>query len=744
MVGIRTFCVIPHPARSHPSFEAVHENQIMFNSGKLSTFHFSHVLSPAHNLTHNIIGPLLDSIRSKENCSLLISSPESEDSFGVALDLYSNLLPLMFRVATTCAIAHVSVVEIRKDGRTMVDLYRMCKVATLQDLDTDEVLRSTADTHWGTVMELLSQRGPSSTGRSLGRDSSVFVRIFLEGYCTVVVGDLGVSSPMLNLATLVLRSGLSGESRTLPPRVPFTHLLSQVVPPNGLVHVVCIPDPHTDELHSLRCLHFASHLKNETITLFDANDTSAMSSSPPRPLISPRRDGRKMEKKVRLDHSTDYHWRDDLIAEVFGGAEQKVSKKRVLSASPRRHHESDDAVPVVLHDGKRERRLTEKLISSDRIIKEQQQQILALQAELQRARDTIEEKSRALKLKTDQLHALEDSSLRGSREKRETADLIERLSKRVEELENNQSKEKREAQDLRMQNQELNELNKNLQKQLQHASRKLRDLDKRQTAQARENVLANLSQSRSARKNARPPSPTLTDSALEMESLLESLQKLRSKSHTLESENRDLRLKLDQEAAYRSAVNRLGHFNPPEEPSRVGDSNGIVSSFLQQECESLRQQVQFFTHEMSRVQRDKDTLQGLLSVHPRTVELTDTILAVVRSMVSGCSSLIVQLQVLAAEEDAAFGPHARGSVAHQHIKAISELKDAIEEIASRKSTASSAIPSTAMASDCELISQFLTFEVERLTHLRAFIPTFAQLGVAVEHLKMRRQSRQTR
>ena len=319
-------------------------------------------------------------------------------------------------------------------------------------------------------------------------------------------------------------------------------------------------------------------------------------------------------------------------------------------------------------------------------------------------------------------------------------------------MEHKQSSDKRESSDLKAQNQELMALNKNLQDELYQASRRLKEIEQRQTAKARENVLNNLTGARSnsanrsrhasSKRNGRATSPTLNDTALEMESLLASLQQLKSKSVTLESENKDLRLKLDQEAAYRSAVSRLGNMNPPPEDfhPREPQSNGLVSSFLQHECESLRQQVQFFTHEMSRVQRDKDTLQGLLSVHPRTVELTDTVIAVVRSLTNGCSSLIVQLQVLAAEEEAAFGPAAHSSIAHQHIKAINELKDAIQEIASRRSTASSAIPTTAMASDCEIVSQFLTFEVERLTHLRAFIPTFAQLGVAVEHLKMRRQS----
>lgn len=47
------------------------------------------------------------------------------------------------------------------------------------------------------------------------------------------------------------------------------------------------------------------------------------------------------------------------------------------------------------------------------------------------------------------------------------------------------------------------------------------------------------------------------------------------------------------------------------------------------------------------------------------------------------------------------------------------------------------VPRCATAADADTLTNYLSFEVERCQHLRAFIPTFAQLAVATEHLAMR-------
>ncbi len=188
---LRTFCIIPFGVRDHETFQAVHEDRIFVNhQGRIQDAHFSGVLSPSHNLAVNILGPLLESVQQRRNAALLLCMPPSGESTEAAMQLYSNFLPLLFRAATQCSIAHVSIFDLRKDGRQITDLVRQCRAATLGDLETEEVLRANSTSHWGDVMEKLSQRCFSPNAAA---DSTFFVRIELENYCEVILGDLGYS-----------------------------------------------------------------------------------------------------------------------------------------------------------------------------------------------------------------------------------------------------------------------------------------------------------------------------------------------------------------------------------------------------------------------------------------------------------------------------------------------------------------------------------------------------------------------
>lgn len=82
----------------------------------------------------------------------------------------------------------------------------------------------------------------------------------------------------------------------------------------------------------------------------------------------------------------------------------------------------------------------------------------------------------------------------------------------------------------------------------------------------------------------------------------------------------------------------------------------------------------------------------------------------------------------------------------EHIQAVSALADSIRDVGSRAWSAgmeeATALPRTATAGDASAITSALTFEMERCTHLRAFVPTFAQLAVATEHMNMRMHTSQ--
>ncbi|CUG87032.1 Hypothetical protein, putative, partial [Bodo saltans] len=278
--SLKTFCVIPHLVRDDEAFEAVHEDYIVYDaSGKILNFDFSAVLSPAHNLSHSILAPLFHVIRDRrQDAALLVACPGSSgEASTVALDLFANMLPLLFRAVPNAPIAHISVVEVQRDGKTLTDLYRMTKVHGLHELDTEEVLRASANEAWGGVMELVAQRGSWTNDG----ESAVLVLIRLEGYATLMVGDIGSSAEILSHVNLTLRSSdiFERSGRTIAPRVPIARLLQPcATQPGSIVHVVLVPDPMTSPKQTLRLLHFGSNLMKD-ITLADT--TPAAQNVPP-------------------------------------------------------------------------------------------------------------------------------------------------------------------------------------------------------------------------------------------------------------------------------------------------------------------------------------------------------------------------------------------------------------------------------------------------------------------------------
>lgn len=99
-------------------------------------------------------------------------------------------------------------------------------------------------------------------------------------------------------------------------------------------------------------------------------------------------------------------------------------------------------------------------------------------------------------------------------------------------------------------------------------------------------------------------------------------------------------------------------------------------------------------------------------------------------------------------------------ILQEHKAAVTALADSLRHIAEKPASRVAATPSAAFpgssrdaseltrsllppvprcatAADADTLTNYLSFEVERCQHLRAFIPTFAQLAVATEHLAMR-------
>jgi uncharacterized phage infection (PIP) family protein YhgE len=287
--------------------------------------------------------------------------------------------------------------------------------------------------------------------------------------------------------------------------------------------------------------------------------------------------------------------------------------------------------------------------------------------------------------------------------------------------------------------------------QLHDCVTQLKTIRKKEASRVRSNTLRNIdamhmplsppsSHSTRQRSTTKVPEPEGTTGTSEV------IQQLRRRTASLEQENRELRLKVDQDAAFRQAVSAMGaeqqaHAHAAETGSTrdaAVTTPRRVSEYLLRESNTLKDQVAFFTAEVARIQQEKDELQKIVTMHPRTVELSDGVNAVVRAVRNGCNSLIAQTNSTTnhSSQTAADTLATR----QQHSHAIEELKKAVDGIASRRSTGSSAIPTCATAGDCELMSHYLTFEIERLSHLRAFLPSFAQLCASVERMKISHRS----
>lgn len=862
---LRTFCVIPHIIRDDPSFDAVHEDHIVFDAQqKLTTFDFTSVLSPAHNLPQNILGPLLDSLRNRQNAALLVFSPcGSSEGSTTAMDLFSNVLPLLFRALPACSIAHLSVVEVKRGGKSVTDLYRMVPVNSLQEVETEEVLRASAGAAWGTVMEIFAQRGPSARFDEASNSDIpvVLAQVEMDGYGTFLVGDMGSSTDTLSNVTMTLRSAEGfGSSRTVPPRMHLTKILQPCVAPLGLSHVVVIPDPGRSQSQTLRLFHFASTLEREAVSLIgrssnasspggshvgtpsssviyaegvdapDIHDSGNDVTSANAKFTSGAPHHNKATVTTSAAHKQPVSWRDDIVNSLLApsvgnaaslsrgaGTHGRPTDHLVTSPAPLpmggsavRSSGANRAAPVSSHAGsmvvltpsKREQQLSEKLIVLDRTIKDQKQHILALQSELHRLQTEVETARSDAQQKADDATASQAAAEKAQREQKEAAELVSKLLKRVSDMDHRHDADEGNSHGLRARNEDLLAMNASLQEQLNRTIGKLKNLEKKELSRLRENTLSNIVQSPARGRNVNgTTTPTraksqqshrnrggdhvLSDGEALMadsDALLQNAKQLRARCAKLETENHELRIKHQQEEAMKNAIAiverglRNSAASPTSKaasPLRSGDGSSVgptagggkVSSYLEKEYALLKHQAQFFADEVSRIQKDKDELQRLLATHPRSVDISETVRAVGHAIMNGCSSLLVQLQVIDSAKDdlanvrrvrakpqqyAAMAEQQKTSqtsqlqasssnaLVGQHAHALTSLKHAIEEILQRRCTLSQGgIPSTATAADCDALSHFLTFEVERLTHLRAFLPTFAQLAVAVEHIKLR-------
>jgi DNA repair exonuclease SbcCD ATPase subunit len=472
-------------------------------------------------------------------------------------------------------------------------------------------------------------------------------------------------------------------------------------------------------VQSLRLMHFASNLERDVASV----------------VLGP------LDRNASDFLAGPYDWKQELlVAESItkGSLQQNRKESEISVLTDSADHRTDrhtDAAPTA--PGSKD------------------QETVRIKNELTKLKNRVNYLKSEVKQRDENIAALTRKLEKSLSASKESTMAATKLVKHIEEADKQRTTEAHAIAEMRKHNEQLSNENERLAARVEALASELRQQQRKETSRLREHVVAHIApQGSLPSRSKKAPTPTrkmdpsntsprkqiddeVSDSAL----LVATIKQLRRKSRSLEMENKELRLKMDQEEAYRKAVGQL-NFSTSKSPKSPKNTSvsllspttappSKLSSYLEKECELLRQQVSFYSQEMERVQSDRDSLQRAVVAHPRSVEFTDGVTAIVRAIVNGCEGLVHRIH---AAESIGNLTMERSETLQQQLQAVRGISDAVQEIAARKSSVAQAgsIPTVATAAECEMMTHFLTYEIERLAHLRAFLPSFAQVAMAVE------------
>ncbi|EKF33299.1 hypothetical protein MOQ_002836 [Trypanosoma cruzi marinkellei] len=818
--ALRTICIIPHEARGDEFFDAVFEDGVRaLSQGRLHSLFFSHVLSPAHDIAGHVVGPLLNKVRQGGNAALIVALPEDEtdemsadgsgatsgEKLEVSLELYGNLLPLLFRSAERCSFARVSAVTFSIGDKKVHDLLQRCDVRGEKDVQYQLIEREGSSSRWGAIMNLLHERHAHlERGGVLPLESLLVVRVALEGYGTVVLAEVGCGRKTLDQLTLFLRSGGACGAKTHPPRGLLSSSLRDMTPPAALVHLVGIPDPSQAPRSTMRLLRFMS-------AMFRAPSVESAEV----PLLT--RDAPQQRKPQRADTTSVSMLRRSAVQEL------EATPEAAGTASPRRSHraypwagelfvdpsqcahllptrESATNMPTwdwgtarpeqplrdtarsnlprasttpldgALSEGSvprasREQALVNRTTTLDRTNRELSEALSVAKAEIKHLQGLQQSSQEALRKKQDAILSLTASSEKTMKENADYAKLVPRLLRKVKGLEQERDKLQQTSKEWESQTSEMQGINRRLRAELQKLQRELKCMNKKETQRLREHALIRIGTGKGAKRIARrvgglsspkgvhsvPASPVSDASRKSRSSgvakkegesgstLLGAIEELRQRNTALEAEIENLRRR-----------------RPVADDHVEDDERGVTVARSEQgtlcsNCETMRRHILRLTEELDRSYKEKKKLRSLVAVpsvlssHTPATVRDDVVSVVAASLMTGCESMCAQLNHTEAEfrrkEEQGAKHLFSGSVFREHMEAVAALETAVRDISGRRYRGAecyeSIVPAIATAADAEHLSSLLSFELERGTHLRAFVPTFAQLSVATEHLKMR-------
>ncbi|KAF8279347.1 hypothetical protein TcBrA4_0103020 [Trypanosoma cruzi] len=412
----------------------------------------------------------------------------------------------------------------------------------------------------------------------------------------------------------------------------------------------------------------------------------------------------------------------------------------------------------------REQALVNRTTTLDRTNRELSEALSAAKAEIKHLQGLQQSFQEVLRKKQDAILSLTASSEKTMKENADYAKLVPRLLRKVKGLEQERDKLQQTSKEWENQTGEMHGINRRLRAELQKLQKEMKFMVKKETQRLREHALIRIGTGKGAKRIARrvgglnspkrvhsvPASP-VSDASRQSRSsgvakkgesgstVLGAIEELRQRNTALEAE-----------------IEKLRRRQPVADNHVEDDAKGVTVARGEQgalcsNCETMRRHILRLTEELDRSYKENKKLRSLVAVPPVVSSHTpatvrdDFVSVVAASLMTGCESMCAQLKHTEAEflrkEEQGAKTLFSGSVFREHMEAVAALETAVRDISSRRYRGAecyeSIVPASATAADAEHLSSLLSFELERGTHLRAFVPTFAQLSVATEHLKMR-------
>ncbi|ORC88261.1 uncharacterized protein TM35_000171330 [Trypanosoma theileri] len=450
--------------------------------------------------------------------------------------------------------------------------------------------------------------------------------------------------------------------------------------------------------------------------------------------------------------------------------------------------EKEKTVDNVTSQNSREQALVSRAAALDRTNRELVAALSSAKAEVKHLMEMQQVSQEALRQKQDALLSLTASSEKAKEENVDYAKLVPRLLRKVKDLEKERDSLRETIKEQEVKNSNIQEAYQKLQDQFQRLQKEMKAMSKKETQRLREQALKrigttedrneSLNKSRKGsshiqtRRKSKSPvvessrrsrSASITPPVESGSSLLEAIEELRERNTSLETELRELRSQKTIAAIPTSDCNNgVNHIR--NDSSNLAPGGGSAKPVVRcSSCDLTKRHLQRLSEEFERTCKEKERLQCLLTdrsfqssnllggvttttTTPTTTKaLRDAVSIVATSIMAGCESLRTQLEHLETEVQRhgrkSFQDSFPSGVFREHMEALAAVSAAVQDINSRRyrgvENYERIVPSCATAADTEQMSSVLSFEVERGTRLRAFIPTFAQLSVATEHLRMR-------